>query len=436
MGGAIESDRRSSDYCQPVGNRDRTKEGIRLSQHLLCVGGEDHNLRIPFMIGLGAHGFRVTAAGTCDPEPFLRAGLEYCSFRFERFINPRADWIAVGVLSRLVADVRPDIVQTFDTKPNLLVPLAARRVGGVLVVRTINGMGWLYSSRAPIALALRPAYRMLHRLAARSTSATVFQNQVDQGYFERHRMADAGARRLIPGSGVDIDGFDQALASAPPAAQLREALGLGTSEVVIAVTRLTRQKGIPALLEAAALVHEERSNVRFLLVGPWQGEGPFAMTQAEIDRHAPYVVALGRRSDVPALLSIADVFAFPTEYREGVPRALLEAGLAGLPIVTTKMPGCREVIRDGWNGLLVPSRSPRILARKILYLLRDRQTARAMGSRVSRLVRREFGLKLTAARYAALYTELLERKRHRPHGTADLVAIAPEGPMLGEAEAG
>src|SRR5262249_47365926 len=139
-----------------------------LSPHLLCVGGEDHYLRIPFMLALRGQGFRVTAAGTGEPAPFARAGLEYRAFRFDRFANPLADWGATKTISKLLTDLRPELAQSFDTKPNLLVPLGARSTPGVLVVRTINGMGWVYSSRSPLALALRPVYRALHRLAARS----------------------------------------------------------------------------------------------------------------------------------------------------------------------------------------------------------------------------------------------------------------------------
>jgi glycosyltransferase involved in cell wall biosynthesis len=331
-----------------------------------------------------------------------------------------ADWAAIKSLSNLLAEVGADLVQSFDTKPNLLVPFAARRVPDVSVIRTINGLGWLYSSRAPSALALAPVYRMLHRLAARSTDLTVFQNRDDKVFFERHGMLAEGTDRLIPGSGIDVERFEQATASGPSPAALRQTLGLAPFEVVVSVTRMTRQKGIPTLLEAAALVHEVRPNVRFLLVGPRQGEGPFAVTQAEIDRHDPYVMAIGPRSDIPALLGLADVFAFPTEYREGVPRALLEAALAGLPIVTTQMPGCCDVVRDGWTGLLVPPRAPRCLAEGILDLLHDRERARAMGHRAAELVRQEFNLGITVDRYAALYTELMDRRirsaGHRAQG--------------------
>jgi len=375
--------------------------------HLLCIGGEDHSLRIPFLLALRDKGFRISAAGTGDPAPFARAGLDYHPFHFSRFVDPLADWTALKVLSKLIADVRPALVQCFDTKLNLLVPFAARDLRDVKVVSTINGLGWLYSSSSPMALGLRPVYRALQRLADRWTAVTVFQNRDDRTFFMRHRMVGRGGNVVIPGSGIDIDRFERAGATGASSAELRQALGLGASEVVITVTRMTRQKGVPTLLEAAALVHQHRPGVRFLLVGPRESEGPFAVTQAEIDRHAPYVLAVGPRSDVPALLRLADVFAFPTEYLEGVPRALLEAAVAGRPIVTTTMPGCTDVIRDGWNGFLVPPRDPRLLAERILDLLRDRETAVAMGGRAAQLVRKEFNLEITVARYAAVYEDLV-----------------------------
>ncbi len=379
-----------------------------LTPDLLLVGGEDHDLRIPFLLALRARGFRVAAAGTGDPAPFVRAGLDYHPFQFDRFANPWADRAAIATLAKLFADMRPGLVQCFDTKPNLLVPFAARRVRGVRVVRTINGLGWMYSSNAPLALALRPLFCALHRAAAPSTVATVFQNREDQAYFERRRMVGNRPSHLIPGSGVDIETFDERLAAGPSPAQLRDQLGLGAGEVVMTVTRLTKQKGIPTLLDAAARVHKVRPDVRFVLVGPRQSEGPFAVTEAEVAAHRPYVVATGKRPDVPSLLGMADVFVFPTQYREGVPRALLEAALAGLPIVATRMPGCTDVIRDGESGFLVPPGAPDALADRILGMLHDRAAARAMGGRAAALVRREFGLELITARYARIYAELLE----------------------------
>jgi glycosyltransferase involved in cell wall biosynthesis len=383
------------------------KAAFCCTPHLLYIGGEDHYLRIPAMLVLRDHGFRVTAAASGDAAPFVEAGIDFRPFHFDRFMSPLGDWRALKALSTLVADVRPDIAQSFDNKPNLMLPFAARRFRDVRVVRTINGRAFLYSSRSPLVLTLRPVYRALHRLAVRSTAATTFQIRDDQAFFEHHRLLGGRGSELIPGAGIDIEGFERALAMAPPSAQLRDELGLGAAEVVVTVTRMTRLKGIPSLLKAAALIHEARPGVRFLLVGPRESEGPLAVAQAEIDRHAPYVIALGPRSDIPALLRLADLFAFPTEYREGVPRVLLEAALAALPIVTTGMPGCCDVIRDGWNGFVVPPRAPRLLAARIIDLLNDRQTGREMASRAAERVRQEFDLRAIVARYAALYRKLL-----------------------------
>jgi glycosyltransferase involved in cell wall biosynthesis len=376
-----------------------------MTLHLLCVGGEDHELRIPFLAALQNRGLRVSAAGTGAVFPFSKNGIQYHRYQFDRFHARFADRIAVSQLSQLVYRVQPDIVQTFDTKPNLLAPLAIR--GAVPVVRTINGMGWVFSSTDLKALAFRPAYLALQRLTAYWTAATVFQNTADSDFFRRYHLLGNGSSVVIGSSGIDVKAFETARAETGSISELRSQLSLGDAEIVLTVSRLTVQKGIPTLLDAAKIVHEARPSVRFLLVGPRESEGPFAVDRALIERHVPYVIAPGARSDVPAILGIADVFAFPTEYREGIPRVLLEAGLAGVPIVATRMPGCDDVVAEGWNGYMVPPRDPRALAAAILDLLRDPARARTMGRRSTELVRREFDLNVVADRYADLYMRLL-----------------------------
>jgi glycosyltransferase involved in cell wall biosynthesis len=402
-----------------------------VNAHLLMVGGEDHDLRIPFLLALRRRGFRISAAGTGDPAPFQRAGLDFHRFRFDRSANPLADLGSLRSLSRLFQAVRPDIIQSFDTKPNILVPFAARHVGRARAVRTINGMGWLYSSNAPLARMLRPIYCNLNRVAARWTAATVFQNSADKAFFEARRIVGRGFSRLIPGSGVEVAPADEPASLRLRASELRQDLGLGSSPVVMTVTRLTREKGIPTLLRAAKLVHAARPEVRFLLVGPRQSEGRFAVSQAEIDAHAPYVIATGKRTDVPALLAMADVFAFPTEYREGVPRALMEAALARLPIVATRMPGCTDVIEDGRTGLLVPPGAPQELAQAIIALLDDRIAADAMGRRAAERVRHDFSLEHIVERYGSLYAEIL-----RGPPCPDAIAGPPSSTAGGVAKPG
>ncbi|QCI69529.1 glycosyltransferase family 4 protein [Phreatobacter stygius] len=394
--------------------------------HLLCVGGEDHALRIPFLGELRDRGFHVSAASSGDGTAFSSAGLAHRTYHFDRFDSRGADLAAIGQLARVIAEVKPDIVQSFDTKPNLLAPFAVR--GAVPVVRTINGMGWVFSSNGLRARALRPAYCALQWGASHWTASTVFQNTEDKAYFERYRLLGNSRAHLIRSSGIDIDAFERVRARGPSPAALRQQLGLGDAPIVMTVSRLTREKGIPTLLEAVSLVRQVRPEARFLLVGPRQSEGPFAIDQAAIDRLAPQVVVLGARSDVPALLDMADLFVLPTEYREGIPRVLLEAGLAGLPIVATQMPGCNDVVTDAWNGYLVPPRDPRALAARILDLLHDRGGARAMGRRSVALVRREFRLGVVVEQYSDLYRQILgERFQPTQAEPSSRPALAGDG---------
>lgn len=395
----------SKDFGERFHNGARVVNVAMNIPHVLFVGGEDHHLRIPFLHAMAARGFRVSAASTGDPAPFAAAGLVHHAYQFERFVTPFADYRGLHSLRALLASVGACIVQSFDTKPNILVPLAAS--GSRQTVRTINGMGWVYSSRSPLALALRPVQRELHRRAGTHAAATVFQNRDDQALFEHHHLVGTGQSVLIQGSGVDIEGLDAALARAPSRAAVRESLGFGDEPIVITVTRLTRQKGIPTLLRAAAMVHRIRPKVRFLLVGPIESEGPFAVTRKEIEPHGAYVTALGRRNDVAALLRAADIFAFPTEYREGVPRALMEAALAGLPLIATAMPGCSDVVPDATFGRLVPPHDPRRLASAILRTLADPGEAAATARRAREHVRAGFGLRDVADRYASLYRTVL-----------------------------
>ncbi len=373
---------------------------------VLVIGGENHHLRIPMLLALRKLGFDVAAAGNCSPTPFTDAGIEFHTYSLDRFVNSFSDAISVRGIAKAVSRAQADVVQTFDTKPAILVPLAARWAGGSKVVRTINGLGWLYSSKSKSAMILRPTYELLCRLTAPLTARTVFQNEDDMAFFERKGLLGKGGGCLIPGSGIDVGEFRRQMLTEASRSELRNNLGLGDAEVVVTVARLNRIKGIPVLLEAAGIVHAARPGVRFLIVGPRESEGPFAVTDAELSEHAPYVHAIGSRSDIPALLSIADVFAFPTELREGVPRVLLEAAAAELPIVTTKMPGCVDIVKDNITGLLTEPGEPHAFANRILECLSDKQRSQRMASSARQLVEQQYSLDLTVDRYAAVYREV------------------------------
>jgi glycosyltransferase involved in cell wall biosynthesis len=116
---------------------------------------------------------------------------------------------------------------------------------------------------------------------------------------------------------------------------------------------------------------------------------------------------LGPRNDVPALLAISDILVLPSYYREGVPRILLEGGAMGLPLITTNMPGCKDVVREGWNGLLVPTKDAHALSEAIIRLLGSRDERVSMGARSRRHVLENFTLEAVADALAEIYLGLL-----------------------------
>ncbi len=392
-----------------------------MSPHLLLIGGEDHYLRIPFILKLRDRGFHVSVADSGSPLPFTRAGIRHFEFKFNRLVSPKADIEAISRLRSLIAEIKPDIVHSFDTKPNILVPLAARLLPGVLVIRTINGLGWVHSSTSPTALLLRLAYRFCHKVAATSTAATVFQNKDDLGYFRLHNMLGPGSIYTVQGSGIDTDLFQHTSSSNT---RLRKDLGLDeTSPVVLTVARLTRQKGIATLLRAVDLIHRIRPDVRFLLVGPTQTEGPFAISKRELDGRRPYVISTGSRQDVAAILKLATLFAFPTEYREGVPRVLLEAAASGVPIVTTNAPGCSDVVEDRVSGRLVPRRDPKLLAEAILDVLEDKRAAKKMADNAYLHVKKTFDVEIVIDQYQTIYDVALSQGTRKSQTRATYDAV-------------
>jgi glycosyltransferase involved in cell wall biosynthesis len=387
----------------------RSRNGNRMMSRfrVWAVGGDDHDLRIPFLRRLAELGFEVTAVGSGAPEPFARADVPYLHYPLHRFLDLLADVRSLRRLTALIRERRPDLVHGFDTKPSLLVPLAVTRAGIGHAIRTINGLGYVFSSHAPLALALRPVYRALQRHVAPRTAMTVFQNSHDLSYFQTEGMVRPGSCRLIPGSGIDIAQLRAAMPGPEQLARLCAELQLEGKTVVTTVARLTREKGILELLEAAAVLHRRHPDLLFLLVGPRESEGPFAVPAAAIDRHRDYVRALGPRRDVPALLALTDIFVLAT-YREGLSRVLLEAMAAGRAIVTTRVPGCTDLIRDGWNGFLVAPKESGELAQAIERLVECPPLRLEMGGRSASIVD-GFSLERVVQEHADLYCEVMGR---------------------------
>ena len=389
--------------------RQRSLSSSHGTNDVWLVGSDDIRLRIPYVVELRRRGFDVTLVGSEPPDRFAEHAIPYHRYALSRALNPLADWRTFRELVALFRAHRPSVVHAFDTKPAMLASFAARRAGVPVRVRTLTGMAYVFSSRSPLALLLRPVYHVMQAAASRAASMTVFQNRDDQAYFLRHRLARPEASDFVPGSGIDVELLRSQCPPPAKLAELRRELGVENGRVVTMVSRLVHTKGVRVFCAAARAVRREQPDCTFLLVGPLSSEGWQAVPRSEVEGN-PDVRWLGPRRDVPALLAISDVFTLPTFYREGIPRALLEAAAMGLPLVSTDMPGCRDVVQDGWNGLLVPPRNADALAEALLRMLEAEPDAlRQMGENSRAHVGQHFTLELVTDAYVGIYRQLLER---------------------------
>jgi glycosyltransferase involved in cell wall biosynthesis len=375
---------------------------------LVCIVGQEWvHLRLPMMRRLRDLGFRVMAAGAEPGRGFAEEGFEYHQYPFSRGVNPWSDFKTARAFCELFRRVQPDVVHAVQTKPALLAPAAARSAGVPACVRTITGLGSVFAVNSPLSLALRPVYCLMQRRASALADCTVFQNADDRAFYLRKRLVAPDRQALIRGSGVDVGEFLARRGAPLSRERLRGELGLQGRRVVTLVGRLMRSKGVMEFLAAAPLVQAAHPDVEFLLVGPPVTSGLEGVPERVVWA-SPHVRYLGPRDDVPALLGLTDVFAFPS-YREGLPRALMEAGALGLPLVATDVPGCKEVVVDGWNGRLIPPRNATALALALNDLLADPELCKVLGRRSAEHVAREFHSDRVAEAYAAIYDRLLGR---------------------------
>lgn len=390
----------------------------RSGPKVVFIGGEDVRLRIPLLLQLRRRGFDVAAIGSDEAQPFGQSGIPYATYPLNRSVHPLDDVRAMRRTRELFRELQPVVVHAFDTKPGMLAPSVAKACGVRVRVRTITGMGYVFSSNAPLALALRPIYRALQRRAARAATHTIFQNTDDQAYFLKTRLVDENRQTLVRGSGIDVEEIERRRADGTLRRALLDELDGRDRVIVTMVARLVRSKGVREFLRAASLVRRQFPNALFLLVGPRATEKSEAVSAAEIAAHTADVKYIGPRQDVPELLSVSDICVLPSYYREGVPRVLLEAAALGLPLIAADMPGCRDVAIHGVTGSLVRPRDAQALGQAIAEMVADPSARREMGRAARERVRAHFALDAVADAYAEIYRKSLQRTDSRSRRAA------------------
>jgi len=342
------------------------------------------------------------------PGTVPNGGHSLLSLKTQPLGRSLADYFSVTDLTAIFNEHRPNLIHAFDTKAILVAPIAARRAGVRRVVNTITGMGRLYAPLSIGARLLRPVQLDVQRYIDRYADIAVFQNSRDKAIYEQPGIVSREKARLVKGSGVDVGQLESTRPSAEAVTSLKRELGLGGKTVVTMIARVIGEKGVFEYLEAARQVSVRHEDVRFILVGPKASEGSQAVDDATLRQYADSVDYLGPRRDVPAILGMTDLFVLPTKYGEGVPRVLLEAGALGLALVATDAPGCQDVVRDQWNGLIVPQGSVEPLAEAIEQLVTHPDLRHLMGQRSRAVVADEFSLDRVAREYLSIYRELLD----------------------------
>jgi glycosyltransferase involved in cell wall biosynthesis len=311
-------------------------------------------------------------------------------------INP-ADLIGIiRQIRRLYNTLRPDLAHHVALQPAVIGSLAALGLP-MVSLNALAGLGYAFTSKDPKARMMRVVLAgMLRRLLNRKRVAVLVQNPDD-----RAMMESLGISRdrifLIPGSGVDTEYFQ-------PLPEPEGAIAIGY------VGRLLEDKGLRTLVAASALLNERGSPVRVLIAGDPDPANPTSIPPEMIAswRKRSDLVLLGHVADIRQVWAAAHIAVLPSR-REGLPMSLLEAAACGRPLIASDVPGCREIVRPGIDGLLVPPDDAPALADAIERLAADAELRRKFSAAARRIAEEEYSSALIGRQIVALYDRLIGR---------------------------
>lgn len=346
-------------------------------------------------------GWRVALiARTGAATAGLRAqGIEVIDLPIGRAsLNPLTEARAVVALWRIYGRVRPDLLHHVALKPVVYGSLAARLAGIRHVVNAPIGMGFVFSSPGRLARLLRPLAVLALRLTlAPRGSVVVFENPDDRAEMIAAGLVAEAAAVLIRGAGVDTARFHP---TPEPPEPVR----------VLLPARLVPEKGVHEFVAAARILRARGVAAEFLLAGAPDSDSRRTIAEADLRAWSEEgaVQWLGPVEDMAGLLSEVHIVCLPS-YREGLPKALLEALAAGRPVVATDVPGCREAVHHGVNGLLVPPRDAEALAEALTRLIGDGPLRAAFGAAGRSRAETEFATAIVCRDTLALYEAMLPR---------------------------
>ena len=361
-----------------------------------------HRLPLAEAVREAGYEVHVAAAGNdeTNAERIRAAGFPFHPLPIQQHgVNPFQELSAMIAAARIIRMLRPEIVHTFTIKPLLYAGLSAHILQPPGMVFSLTGLGYLFSDWSRRAAFLRQMVRWPLRLAlAHSQARLTFQNPDDQQRFVQLGLVPERRTTLIRGSGVDIQRFQpQTEPSGPP--------------IVLFAGRLLWAKGIRDFVAVARMMHEAGVEARFQIAGYPEAGNPATVDEAQLFawQREQIVEYLGAVEDMPALIAASHIVCLPSQYGEGIPAILLEAAASGRALVTTDIPGCREIARDGINARLITPGNREELYGALLQLIQQPQIRIEMGARGREIAVNEFSQEQVFRETLALYQKILHK---------------------------
>lgn len=302
--------------------------------------------------------------------------------------NPFKELILILDIYRTFKKIKPDICHNFTIKCVIYGSIVQRILGVKKVVNSITGLGIVFVKGGLLQSFVESLYKFCFWF---SDATLIFQNPDDRELFLNRKIITSERTRLILGSGVNVDHFFPGESAAEKPA-------------IIFASRLIRSKGVMDLLEASVLLIKENIGHKVYIAGEFDPMNPDTLTEEDFRkfRSFDHISFLGNVNDMPALFKKSDIACFPSYYREGVPKFLLEAASSGMAIVTTDAPGCREVVKD--NGFLVPPKDVQALSHALKRLLIDSELRNGCSRNSRKLALEKFSETKILSEIVAVYS--------------------------------
>ncbi len=358
-----------------------------------------YNFRGKLLRHMVERGFRISVLAPYDEvytPKLVDLGCEVCDMPMNpKGVNPISDAKLLYRYYETLKRLNPDLSVTYTIKPNIYGSLAARWLK-IPYLPITTGLGYVFIQRTYITTIVK----MLYRWAFKRASYVWFLNKDDIETFRHESIVSDEKIQQLPGEGIDLCRF-----------KMLDKKGEVKPFVFLLVGRMLMDKGVREFVAAARILKKKYPDVIFRLLGAvWEGN-PATISKEQLQEWVKegIVEYEGEVPDVVPYLENSSCVVLPS-YREGVPFTLMEGAAKGLPLVATDVPGCREVVIDGYNGYLCPDKNPEALADAMEKMLKNTPHEREkLGRNGRKLMEDNFDLKRIIEQYDRTIDEILSQ---------------------------